>query len=129
MSPIPSPLGKVASGLFALGARRSLSLLRVSFEPQAASRDRRRRERAKRPGVDVAGSLRPGSCGIRAAGELSCLGGNSFGNLGLGDTTQRLVPTQVEAGKPDRVWQQVAVLSASAAPCCVPAKTTRGSLA
>jgi alpha-tubulin suppressor-like RCC1 family protein len=69
------------------------------------------------------------SCGIRAAGELSCWGGNSFGNLGLGNTTQRLVPTQAEEGKPDRVWQQVAVLSASAASCCVPAKTTRGSLA
>jgi len=49
------------------------------------------------------------SCGIRAAGELFCWGGNSFGNLGLGDTAQRLVPTQVEAAQPERVWQQVAI--------------------
>ncbi|HXK20409.1 MAG TPA: hypothetical protein VNG33_21515, partial [Polyangiaceae bacterium] len=46
------------------------------------------------------------SCAIRLAGRLFCWGGNSFGNLGLGDTTQRLVPTEVVAG---RVWTQIAI--------------------
>ena len=55
------------------------------------------------------------SCGIRgqrspgeanATGELFCWGGNSFGNLGLGDTMPRLVPTQVVPG---RLWAQVSV--------------------
>ncbi|HET7538554.1 MAG TPA: hypothetical protein VFK05_01735 [Polyangiaceae bacterium] len=46
------------------------------------------------------------SCGIRREGNLYCWGGNSFGNLGLGDRDQRLVPTQVVPG---RVWQQIAI--------------------
>jgi len=49
------------------------------------------------------------SCGLRGpsgTGDLFCWGGNAFGNLGLGDTTQRLVPTQVVAG---RVWTQIAI--------------------
>ncbi len=46
------------------------------------------------------------SCGIRLGGNLFCWGGNSFGNLGLGDTVQRLVPTPVVAG---RVWTQISI--------------------
>lgn len=52
------------------------------------------------------------SCGIRGPhdaamnGELFCWGGNSFGNLGLGDTTQRLVPTAVAA---ERLWSRVSI--------------------
>jgi alpha-tubulin suppressor-like RCC1 family protein len=46
------------------------------------------------------------SCGIRAGGELFCWGGNSFGNLGLGDTSQRLLPTPVVPG---REWTQVSI--------------------
>jgi alpha-tubulin suppressor-like RCC1 family protein len=52
------------------------------------------------------------SCGIRGPrdaarnGELFCWGGNSFGNLGLGDTEQRLVPTAVAA---DKLWSQVSI--------------------
>jgi alpha-tubulin suppressor-like RCC1 family protein len=52
------------------------------------------------------------SCGIRgprdsaASGDLFCWGGNSFGNLGLGDIAQRLVPTQVVPG---RAWVQLSI--------------------
>jgi len=46
------------------------------------------------------------SCGLRLGGRLFCWGGNSFGNLGLGDRELRLVPTQVVAA---RVWTQVAI--------------------
>lgn len=46
------------------------------------------------------------SCGLRAAGNLYCWGGNSFGNLGLGDRDQRFEPTPVAPG---RVWTQVAI--------------------
>lgn len=46
------------------------------------------------------------SCALRAAGKLYCWGGNSFGNLGLGDRDQRLVPTAVVS---ERVWTQVAI--------------------
>jgi alpha-tubulin suppressor-like RCC1 family protein len=46
------------------------------------------------------------SCGIRAGGDLFCWGGNSFGNLGLGDTVQRLRPTPVVPG---RVWTQLSI--------------------
>ena len=48
------------------------------------------------------------SCGIRRGGSLFCWGGNSFGNLGLGDTVQRLVPTPVQAVA-ERVWTQVSI--------------------
>jgi Regulator of chromosome condensation (RCC1) repeat len=46
------------------------------------------------------------SCGIRLGGNLFCWGGNSFGNLGLGDATERLLPAAVAAGV---VWTQVAI--------------------
>ena len=46
------------------------------------------------------------SCGIRAGGSLFCWGENSFGNLGLGDIVQRLVPTAVVPG---RVWTQLSI--------------------
>lgn len=46
------------------------------------------------------------SCGLRLGGNLFCWGGNSFGNLGLGDTVQRLVPTQVAPG---RVWSELSI--------------------
>jgi alpha-tubulin suppressor-like RCC1 family protein len=46
------------------------------------------------------------SCGIRAGGALFCWGGNSFGNLGLADTSQRLLPTPVVPG---RAWTQLSI--------------------
>ncbi|HKO51488.1 MAG TPA: hypothetical protein VJV79_27455 [Polyangiaceae bacterium] len=46
------------------------------------------------------------SCGLRLGGNLYCWGGNSSGNLGLGDRDQRLIPNQVSAG---RVWTQIAI--------------------
>ena len=46
------------------------------------------------------------SCGIRLGGRLFCWGGNSFGNLGLGDLVQRLVPTEVVPG---RAWTRISV--------------------
>jgi alpha-tubulin suppressor-like RCC1 family protein len=46
------------------------------------------------------------SCGLRAGGRLFCWGGNAFGNLGLGDSVQRLVPTEVVPG---RAWSQIAI--------------------
>jgi alpha-tubulin suppressor-like RCC1 family protein len=46
------------------------------------------------------------SCGIRAGGDLFCWGENSFGNLGLGDTTQRSLPTPVVPG---RIWTQLSI--------------------
>jgi alpha-tubulin suppressor-like RCC1 family protein len=46
------------------------------------------------------------SCGIRLGNRLFCWGGNSFGNLGLGDTEERLSPTPIE---PDKLWVQVAI--------------------
>lgn len=46
------------------------------------------------------------SCGLRAFGKLFCWGGNSFGNLGLGDTQPRLTPTAVV---PERLWKQIAI--------------------
>jgi alpha-tubulin suppressor-like RCC1 family protein len=52
------------------------------------------------------------SCGIRGpravgiGGDLFCWGGNSFGNLGLGDLEQRLVPTAVAAGT---VWSHISI--------------------
>lgn len=45
-------------------------------------------------------------CGLRAGGRLFCWGGNSFGNLGMGDTELRLSPTEVVAG---RAWTDVAI--------------------
>lgn len=46
------------------------------------------------------------SCGIRGGGNLFCWGGNSFGNLGLGDTAQRLLPTAVGVGP---VWSELSI--------------------
>lgn len=46
------------------------------------------------------------SCGIRSGDQLFCWGGNSFGNLGLGDAQPRLVPTRVA---PEVRWVQVAI--------------------
>jgi alpha-tubulin suppressor-like RCC1 family protein len=46
------------------------------------------------------------SCGLRQGGSLFCWGGNSFGNLGLGDANQRLLPTQV---MPGHAWAQVSI--------------------
>jgi alpha-tubulin suppressor-like RCC1 family protein len=55
------------------------------------------------------------SCGIRGPrheqgetvnGDLFCWGENSFGNLGMGDREQRLVPTPLA---PDKTWSQVAI--------------------
>jgi alpha-tubulin suppressor-like RCC1 family protein len=45
------------------------------------------------------------SCGIRFGGRLFCWGGNSFGNLALGDTTQRLVPSEVVG----HAWSQISI--------------------
>ncbi len=51
-----------------------------------------------------------GSCGLRAGGNLFCWGGNAYGNLGLGDTVSRRVPTElVVPGEPTRTWAQVAI--------------------
>ncbi|HYQ15647.1 MAG TPA: hypothetical protein VEQ58_07820, partial [Polyangiaceae bacterium] len=46
------------------------------------------------------------SCGLRQGGRLFCWGGNDFGNLGLGDTDQRLVPTAVAPGQ---AWVQISI--------------------
>ncbi len=43
--------------------------------------------------ISIIGSTH--TCGIRAEGELWCWGWNSDGQLGLGDTDQRLTPTRV----------------------------------
>src|SRR2546427_759026 len=38
------------------------------------------------------------SCALKASGQMFCWGSNSFGQLGDGTTTQRLVPTAVAGG-------------------------------
>jgi len=53
------------------------------------------------PVVDIA-LAGQNTCAITSAGEVYCWGGNANGNLGVGDTIERLVPTRV-AGLPAAV--------------------------
>ena len=55
----------------------------------------------------VLASASPGdghTCGVTTGGEAYCWGLNSSGQLGLGDTTDRLVPTQVGT---DTYWATI----------------------
>lgn len=52
------------------------------------------------------------SCGIRLGGKLFCWGANAFGNLGLGDTNQRLEPSEVGSSAPaapSLAWELVSI--------------------
>src|SRR5687767_2846250 len=47
---------------------------------------------------------RDSTCGVKTDGSLWCWGDNTYGQLGLGDTTDRLVPTRVDKSL---LWQDV----------------------
>jgi alpha-tubulin suppressor-like RCC1 family protein len=61
--------------------------------------------------VNTSGSS---ACGIKSNGTLFCWGYNGYGQLGLGDTTTRYLPTQVGTGN---YW--TAVSSGSYAACAL----------
>ena len=44
-------------------------------------------------------------CALLAGGAVKCWGWNGYGQLGTGDTTNRLTPTAVGAGRPARSVQ------------------------